>query len=734
MASLCKSYHSLPPSFPDQNSNEAIIDRLHLYNLWRASKDPKLQHNRNRHLHPASERAVNRSWRLLNETILCNRHRPPSTASMALQEVPLHGGKNLKQPGHPPAGRPSLFLKDPPAEYRSDSGDDTSDLSEDDDDEFTASSRSFELGQEHRLPRPSGPCCSRYLESTSSQSDHSPMSKVTPPDPKKNIFYIENTPSPSARSSNDSRSSATYQSGATGTAPEPTTQGSHDHNPESSKPHNQHSTLHLPQSHHHNHPNHHCSTDHDKHQHNQSASFKRQDSLFSAQNLRQGLPDDVSSVSSSELSEDEERDDLDELRVRQPSTFSKSSRSMKSDNESEWVSISSEDEKNLQNSPSSQPLTFAKVVPVPVPARHAQAPPDPADLSTETVKPSPISKPRSLLSGLFLNAMADQTSTPPGNKSSNAVASKPVLKRSSTTGVITIDKGNNTHNNNNNSNGSSVREKKHLQKPSIMFSKRYASLTDISKSSLRSPVLFVEEEDAIVKADANADAENLFAKQTSSVGLSDFMASANSTANVQNLSIKDGSNKGNCENCECAISSSLSKYQNVPPTGGNSFKNFLSKSSLSLTSLFGGQGKHDRKPRPHGPRTFSNDSLRLSKDSMSEKSANSGTSAPAVERDEEHRHQPEETSSASNSSEANLSGGNLSAQNHTRSIKTSSVAAKNFEPSVEISGSLKDSLLIDHRLGKVPLPERVISDDDLFGGQDRLLFDDSNDDYHSKGW
>ncbi|PYD23923.1 hypothetical protein DND67_30230 [Pseudomonas syringae pv. pisi] len=237
-----------------------------------------------------------------------------------------------------------------------------------------------------------------------------------------------------------------------------------------------------------------------------------------------------------------------------------------------------------------------------------------------------------------------------------------------------------------------------------------------------------------MKADANADVENLFAKQTSSVGLLDFMASANSTANVQNLSIKDGSNKGNCENCECAISSSLSKYQNVPPTGGNSFKNFLSKSSLSLTSLFGGQGKHDRKPRPHGPRTFSNDSLRLSKDSMSEKSANSGTSAPAVERDEEHRHQPEETSSASNSSEANLSGGNLSAQNHTRSIKTSSVAAKNFEPSVEISGSLKDSLLIDHRLGKVPLPERVISDDDLFGGQDRLLFDDSNDDYHSKGW
>lgn len=721
MASLCESSHSLPP--PVDLTYGPPLDHIHLYHLWKtASHTGRLGKT------GISPRAENRLWRLLNEKLLCQRHRLASS-SMALQEVPLPpkadklsqtraaeaSNQHLDASEGLPSSRPSLFLKDLKP-YALDSGDETSDLSEDDDDDDDDHDwKSYngnlsplhippETSRRQRLPQPSaGPCCSRYLELTLSQLDQlatrslSPP-KVTPPDPKKNIFFIENTPSPSARSSNDSRNSATFQSGGTGHTSATTHEISNSLQATTSSPTKETSSadeakaelapplnaLHAP--------------------------FKRQDSLFSAQHLRRATPDDVSSVSSSELSEDEERDDLHELRIRQPSTVSKLSRSMKSDNESEWVSISSEDEKNGQGSPS-KPLTFAKVIPVPVPLPKASTT-DAADLSTETVKPSPLTKPRSLLSGLFLNSMGEQKGgSPTGNDHLLMAAPKPVLKRSSTTGVITIDKGNNN-------NAPSTKDKKQLLRPSIMFSKRYASFSDISKLSQRSPVLFVEEEESAGDSNAKDDSGHLFAKQTSSVGLLNFMVNANSTTNLNSITIgEDSMNKGSCENCENAISSSLSKYSNVPQ-GGSSLKNFLSKSSLSLTSLFG-QGKTDRKSRPNGQRTFSNESLKASKDSVSDKSAVSGASAPLVEDSTENQE-----SSAMSSSVGN----------HSRSVKTSSIPAKGFEPSVEVSGSLKDSLLIDHRLGKVPLPERVISDDDLFGGQERLVLDEDNDDYHSKGW
>lgn len=603
---------------------------------------------------------------------------------MALPEAPLpHQARNSKTTGlyatEAPSG-PSLFLK----EQRNypDSGDDTSDLSEDDDYQnyhgLSPLHSTSEASRRQRLPRPSGPCCSRYLEVTLLNLDQL-AHKVTPSDSKKNIFFIENTPSP-ARSSGDSRTLA-FHSGGTGhtlTTQEmfSSLQANTASPRQETKPEEVTAELAPPT-------------------HPLKAPFKRQESLFSAQNLRRASPDDVSSVSSSELSEDEERDDLHELRVRQPSAVSKLSRSMKSDTESEWISISSEDEKNVHGLPS-KPLTFAKVTPMAVPG-SAKLPGDPADLSTETVKPSPLAKPRSLLSGLFLNSMADkpsslheQTTAPP----------KPVLKRSSTTGVITIDKGET-------GNLAPTKGKKQLLRPSIMFSKRYASYSDISKLSQRSPVLFVEEEDSAVDANAKDSSGALFAKQTSSVGLLNFMVNGNSTTNLSSLSISEDSVSKSCENCESALSSSLSKYSNVHPHG-SSLKNFLSKSSLSLTSLFG-QTKSERRTRANGRCSASNDSLKASKDSVSDKSAVSGTSAPLPEESEE----PPMLS---------------------KSVKTSSVPPKNFEPPVEVSGSLKDSLFIDHRLGKVPLPERVISEDDLFGGQARLVFDEDEDDYHSKGW
>lgn len=679
MASLCTPC----PSLPAVDLPSDAPDHLLLFKLW------KNAHSSQPSVSGEPTRAANRHWRLLNERFFCERVR--LKFAMALPEAPLpHRSKDShKAPtiyASEAPSRPSLFLKEP--KNYSDSGDDTSDMSEDDDYHnyhglsllHTNSDHSrSESCRRQRLPRPSGPCSSRYLELTLLQLDQL-APKVTPPDPKKNIFFIENTPSP-ARSSSDSRTLA-FPSGGTGHTLATTHEisSSLQANTSSPKvegqPEETKADLAPPLS-------------------QLKAPFQRQDSLFSAQNLRRASPDDVSSVSSSELSEDEERDDLHELRVRQPSTVSKLSRSMKSDNESEWISISSEDEKNLQGLPT-KPLTFAKVTPMPVPGARS-SPGDAADLSTETVKPSPLAKPRSLLSGLFLNSMAEK---PTSLNEESLAAPKPVLKRSSTTGVITIDKANASA-------SSNTKDKKQLLRPSIMFSKRYASYSDISKLSQRSPVLFVEEEDSATDANAKDSSGALFAKQTSSVGLLNFMVNANSTTNLSSLSISEASAPKSCENCECTISSSLSKYSNVHPHG-SSLKNFLSKSSLSLTSLFG-QSKHDRRLRPGGHRTVSNDSLKALKDSVSDKSATSGTSAPLPEESEE----PPMLS---------------------KSVKTLSIPTKTFEPSVEVSGSLKDSLLIDHRLGKVPLPERVISEEDLFGGQERLMFEDDNDDYHSKGW
>ena len=52
----------------------------------------------------------------------------------------------------------------------------------------------------------------------------------------------------------------------------------------------------------------------------------------------------------------------------------------------------------------------------------------------------------------------------------------------------------------------------------------------------------------------------------------------------------------------------------------------------------------------------------------------------------------------------------------------------------ELSKSLKESLLIDNRLAKIPLPEKVIDAGIFLKRESRLADEDDFDDYHSKGW
>lgn len=390
----------------------------------------------------------------------------------------------------------------------------------------------------------------------------------------------------------------------------------------------------------------------------------RHDSLFGADVK---VTSNLSSLSSTDISDDED----EAAPSKAPSRMSKSAT-----DDSEWMSISSDSE-HITESPRTQPLTFAKVIPGRRDDTGGRSTEDRAALSDETRRASPVLKPRSLLSGLFLNEMAALPTHAP----------KPVLKRSSTTGVITIDK---------------ARTRDHRTKASILFSKRYASFSDISRkaSLFRSPVLFVEEEEPGDVPD-KSDSDSLLVKQTSSVGLSKFMANAS----IGEPRLVAAHRSPTHDALETNLSSSLSKYSSLYPSAGNSFKNILSKSSLNISTLF---GLHKPKPKIN---SRSSENFRLPAraeplPSLFEGYLSQQNSQDALEQEQ--------------------------VKTPSKSIKMNPM--KSFEPSVEISASLKDSLMIDHKLGKIPLPERVISDDDLFHGKDRVDYLEDNDDYYSKGW
>lgn len=476
---------------------------------------------------------------------------------------------------------------------------------------------------------------------------------------------------------------------------------------------------------------------------------KRQDLLFtSSKDALTTRADLASSVSSFEVSEDEEGLD-DEITAEMQnaslaashvsdgsknfagSKLEKSVRSMKStDTDSEWVSVSSDGDPS-EPSPIPPPLSFSKRIPSLNSPKSKIGAIRGSRFAEENVE---FTAPRSLLSGLFLNEMANlsvantlksgkesnEPSTSPslnGNEDQQVLHQKPVLKRSSTTGIITVDRR---------------ADKKSLQRPSIILSKRYGSLSDISRnlSTYRLPVLYVGEEDVIKEGDSGGGAavgDNQFTKQLSSVGLSDFMVVANSSldSSVLQSHVDTGQEVYRIAHqqpsrSESRLSSSLSKFSTVHLTTGASLKSLLSKSSLNLSSLFG-QPKGAAKPRL-APRSASTETVKSASTLKSPSKLEHSNSSQTGLISEVQGTSPKEQTT--NNKEQALS----------RSIRISAFPKKDFQPSVSISNSLKDSLMIDHKLGKNPLPDKVISEEDLFHGQNLNSLIQEVDDYHSKGW
>lgn len=669
MTSLCPHAIELDLSF--SYDSECSIS---LYKLWRVTNNDLIASKQT-----AVLRLNNRSWRLLNEKILLPSNKKLDSSLLTLQDLSFDSTSDFHPKATPMIHRPSLFLNnskstgvsqstmyDHPSQHELPvdlfaSGDETSDISEDDEFYDTSEDDDDDI---HERSSEESRCAhfnmkSRYVEQTSDTASRASLSPTqlrssfpsrqnsAVNDPK-NIFYIGNSPSPPE------------EHGKTNTAST--------EDPALAQP------------------------------------IKRQDSLFTNKSLdHHSHP---SSQSSSDISEDDEYvsedENLGESRHTMQtsrSTASKSNKSFRSvdDNESEWLSVSSDSEQ--MDSPRSQPLTFAKRTPA---SRLNTT--ELIAIADDPRKVSPsLPKPRSLLSGLLLNELANSPNSHSLTARSTGapVPPKPVLKRSSTTGVITIDNNN-------------LRDNGKLLKPSILFSKRYASLTDISKkmNSYRSPVLFVEEEDSIIEGVAKGGDENLFTKQTSSVGLSDFIATARSTTSLKGLSTAQDARRSPVPDLyESPLSTSLSKYSSLHPGAGSSFKSILSKSSLNISTLFGLSKQSLGKLRSPILGNRSTETLKSPKP----------YEAPYFE--PEHK-----------KSQSDLLHSYLGASVPGKTIKIASLPTKDFEPSIQLSGSLRDSLIIDHKLGKIPLPERVISDEDLFMGQDRQAFVEDTDDYHSKGW
>lgn len=665
-----------------ENKYDGPLDES-LFSVWKSSKNTELAHRR----------LTNRSWRLLSEQVSNGTQKAPDKSfSPPGDNQPL---TQKASPTYTPMlpKRPSLFLT--LSQYTSESvlsmqkpkfsqeslehasGEESSEISDDDfsDDgyfEYAAQNRNQSVtnaNDENGQNQTTIPFT--HIKSAMKEEDISPTqpykAHATNSDSKRdkkgdnkgNIFYISNSPSSQDHEKNGPGASPSSIS----EIPAPTF------------------------------PRH----------------VERKDSLF--QNMAKlstsSASNAASSLSSTDISEVSDLEDQpsslhdnDIHQVIAEARSAKSSRSMRlmDDTESEWMSVSSESELGAE-SPVSQPIQFTKRITIPKSISENSHSSPPAD---DTLKSSPSSfKPRSLLSGLFLSEMSGPAvRSPVSTKSASFehLAPKPVLKRSSTTGVITVDS-------NNNSRG--------LQRPSILLSKRYASSSDFTKKVAphRSPILYIAEEDSIKEDLSKSSERNLFAKQTSSVGLSNFLAMADAKNVSQDPDQKSTNSQfdhdANPAGADTLLSSSLSKFSSLQRE--SSFKNIFSKSSINLTSLLG-----------HGI----TGKLRLNSDHRPNDKFSQQPQPPMASLFAEHLSQ--QGLMEQSRSESTITTG--------KSVRVEPTTFKDFTPSVQISESLKDSLLIDHKLGKAPLPDRVISNEDLFSGHDKEAFVQESNDYHSKGW
>lgn len=452
---------------------------------------------------------------------------------------------------------------------------------------------------------------------------------------------------------------------------------------------------------------------------------------------------------------------LEKALIEKTKENSRESATETNDNDSEWLSVSSEDDDQKDvNEDKFHPLQFNKIAP------HMSSATSNSSTSTDILpllsERSPdklrnsvpaMSKPRSLLSGLFLNELAQQQNEDEGN---SPFPSKPALKRSSTTGVITFAQRRNHLFQNTNS----IQPKR----PYIMLSKRYNSATDISKNYPHYQNNHVENDilppnSDIVKRNIDDDNDStILGKQKSIVGISDFNVTGSSSAVTKEPVSSITTSRSNSSSIHSQrehdkLSSSLNKLSGS--TSQNSFRNLLSKSSINMSKIY----KTSKYMLGRTDSSSSNiERVAGFADQHGQYSPSPGYSpSPIVTQPISHVpatskladspklgsiHSTSSPISAClrKSSFSTSAPKSSSGDFKSRSIKFSPKTTRRSMLSSELSESLKESIIIDYKLGKIPLPTKVIENNAVLLNKEGIVVDASNiddddfDDYHSKGW
>lgn len=418
-----------------------------------------------------------------------------------------------------------------------------------------------------------------------------------------------------------------------------------------------------------------------------TAIMRKQGSLFENLNTQTGFRRDWylfgnSSASSTDVSEDGEdggedgcnifsvKGELDEEKSGGDHHVVRENDSERY-NDSEWESTSSDDERSSGRRSRSQ-LSFKK--------RQSFSKDNSSERISSDLSASGMPIKRSLLSGLFLNEMNR-------SEGSNSDVKKPGLKRSSTTGLISSDllaSRNNRHQ------GVSLSERSNL---SLLLD------TSDHNDFIKEQNFPYDSRDTLFSAK-----KPLLAKQKSSVGISDFNVISSAARARDDFEIAGGNRNND-------LSSSLCKYAKHSST--SSLKSVLSKSNLptQLSNFF----FHKHKPKKQG----GSDKSDLDKEDNNHEDISSATSSLVMPRKEDPFLNPALKENSTSDKLSKFRQVCLTPNLENKSVTT------------ELSSSLKESINIDSRLGKVPLPAKVvdekISDDNL---SDNVYYYD----YHSRGW
>lgn len=337
----------------------------------------------------------------------------------------------------------------------------------------------------------------------------------------------------------------------------------------------------------------------------------------------------------------------------------------------EWVLISSEEQRD-------DALKFCK---------HGRL--------RETSLPQLV-KPRLLLLGLFNDSMV-----------APLTSSKPILKRSLTTGIITIEKGQVAH-----------------HQLGIIFAKKHNSFTDMLKKFPHYHNDLVRETIVDMKTPQLSLLQIVLGKQKLIVGISEFSVMTKNHL-VSTTGTLVGAGEDDCDihfgtNALCNLSLSLNKYSMLNLL----FKHLILKLSLNLTKIYKQSRAKFHKLDSLMLMEVTSLELAVLPTSMMMPKANDMVSPKLLS--------PTLCLSAILAVPAPL----VVAQQPSPEFCPLSMpmlpnTTRKHMLSTELLELLKESIMIDYRLGKVPLPTRVVE-------TTGLPVDDQEhnglDDYHLKGW